>query len=189
MPTAKHKIMLGDILPPLNSYIAEYGNPIDLSAYTLKFRLLDSANTVVLDDVTSGVTAHPTQTFTAEADDEYLTCNGHGCEPGYQIVLANSGGALPTGLATATRYWPVNITPNRFQVAASPGGPAVTFTTDGTGTHTFYIVGSCQMDFASTEVDTAGLFKGYWRLYSGSEFSTFPKGQGEYIPVEVSALG
>ena len=42
---------------------------------------------------------------------------------------------LPTGLSTLPTYHVVNKTANTFQVAATNGGAAVTFSDDGTGTH------------------------------------------------------
>lgn len=164
------------------------GDPIDLTAYTLNFKMELEDGTVELAATATGVTAHPTQTFTAEADDDYLTCNGHGVTVDDQIVVANSGGALPTGLAASTRYWPVNITPNRFQLAASPNGAAINLTTDGTGTNTFYIVGSAQMDFAATNVDPAQLQRGWWVLSSGGETKTLPEGD-RWIEIAVVGVG
>lgn len=186
--TAKYTGILNDTLLPLNAVIVRNGNPVDLSGYTVKFEMEEDDGTAVLAATTTGVTAHPTQTFTAEADDDYLTCNGHGVQPGDQIVVANSGGALPTGLSASTRYWPVNITPNRFQVAASPEGAPINLTTDGTPTNTFYIVGSVQYDFASATVDEAGLFRGWFTITNGSEVHTFPNDE-HGIPVEIVGKG
>jgi hypothetical protein len=79
--------------------------------------------------------------FTAEADDETLTTALHGMTTGAgPYLLSNSGGALPTGLSAATLYWIIVLTVNTYQLAASLAdalaGTEVTFTTDGTGTHT-----------------------------------------------------
>lgn len=189
MPTATHKVMLNDILPPLNGIVIDRGEPVELSAYTPKFRLLDSSNTAVLDDVTAGLTVQPTQAFTVDTATNQIKCKAHGVKEGDKIAVANSGGALPTGLAASTNYFACEVSPDRFKLETYPGAGGITGLTAGTGTHTFYIVGSFQMDFSLTEVDAAGEFKGFIRLYSGSEYSTFPKGQGEYIPVSVSALG
>ena len=186
--TDKHKRMLGDTLLPLNAKIVLNGNPVNLPDYTVKFKIEQEDGTSVLAETATGVTAHPTQTFTAEADDDYLTCNGHGVKDGDQIIVANSGGALPTGLSASTRYWPINITANRFQLAAFDSGPAINLTTDGTGTNTFYIVGSVQYDFASGTVDEAGQFRGWFTITSGSEYHHFPS--DEYgLPIEIKNLG
>jgi hypothetical protein len=187
MPTATHKIMLGDILPPLNSVIIDGDGPVDLDSYTVKFRLLDSDNAVVLNDVTTGVTAHPTQTFTVDTSRDVLKCDKHGFRDSDQVKLSSTT-TLPGGLTTDWLFV-VNATPNEFQVSLTPDGLPIDITSVGSGTHSVKQRGAVQMDFGATEVDTAGRFKGYWRLYSGSEISTFPKGEGEFIPVVVSELG
>lgn len=81
------------------------------------------------------------RTFTAEADNETCTSNGHGFVTGKgPIVLSNAGGALPTGLNGAVLYWPIRVDANNFQLALSRKdavrGVVVAFSTDGTGTHT-----------------------------------------------------
>jgi hypothetical protein len=183
-----HQRKLGDTLKPLNSILYYGDDPYDIAALTVKFQMEGEDNgTSKVAESTTGVTIHPTQVFTAEADDEYLTCNAHGVKEGNQIVVANSGGALPTGLTASTRYWPINITPNRFQLAAYPGGPAVALTTDGTGTNTFYVVGSVQKVFLAADVNAVGRYSAWWTVYSGSDRATAPtNGQ---ITVEILPLG
>ena len=54
--------------------------------------------------------------------------------------ISNSGGALPTGLAASTNYWCIRVDANTLKVASSYANAIadteVTFSTDGTGTHT-----------------------------------------------------
>lgn len=184
-----HRITLGDTLIPLNSVLRwANGDPVDLSSYTLLFKMELEDGTTELATTSTGVDFHATRSFTAEADDDYLTCNGHGVTSIDQIIVANSGGALPTGLSASTRYWPVNITPNRFQLAASPNGAAINLTTDGSGTNSFYIVGSAQMDFAAANVDPAQLQRGWWVLSSGGETKTIPEGD-RWIEILIVAAG
>jgi hypothetical protein len=186
--TQKHTRILNNTLLPLNAVILLNGNPVDLSAYTVKFLMETDTGTSVLSETATGVTAHPTQTFTAEADDEYLTCRAHGVKEGDQIIVANSGGALPTGLSASTPYFAIQVTPNKFQLATLPGGAAINLTTDGTGTNTFYIVGSVQYDFAAATVDEAGLFRGWFTITSSTEYHHFP--DDEYgIPIEIKNVG
>lgn len=186
------KRMIGDTAP-INgvSYIDADRTPLDWTAtgYTPKIVIETQSGTVTLSATT--ITAHPTQTFTAEADDEFLTCNGHGVKAGDQIIVANSGGALPSGLSASTRYWPINITANRFQVAAYPDGPAVTFTTDGTGTNTFYVVGSWQAtngqaSFSSLTEQT------YWAwvaAYNGATLVETAPASKTGFPIEIVGQG
>lgn len=80
-------------------------------------------------------------TFTADNTTDRLAVTGHGLATGEGIGrLSNSGGALPTGLDNATDYWAINVDADHFQVANSRAnalaGTPVTFSDDGTGTHT-----------------------------------------------------
>jgi hypothetical protein len=54
---------------------------------------------------------------------------------GEQVVFSTTG-TLPTGLTAGTAYYVVNRTISTFQVAAAPGGSAITFTGSYTGTVT-----------------------------------------------------
>lgn len=165
------KRFVGDTVP-INgiTYIDSDGTPLDWTAtsYTPKLSIETQGGTESL--AATSITPHPTQTFTAEADDDFITCNDHGVKPGDQIVVANSGGALPTGLSASTRYWPINITPNRFQVAAYPDGPAINLTGDGSGTNTFYVVGSWQATNAQCAFSslTVGEYVVHVAAFSGS---------------------
>lgn len=184
-----HRITIGDTLFPFKETLRDAnGNPYDLSLYTVTFVLETYDGTSELAATTTGVTAHPTYTLTAEADDDYLTYNGHGLTEVDQIIVANSGGALPTGLSAATRYWPVNITENKFQLSTLPDGPPINITADGTGTNTFYRVGQVQMDLAAAQVDTAGVFYGWFILTSSTETLHWPSGD-KHIEVRVVGLG
>lgn len=63
----------------------------------------------------------------------------HGKSVGDAIFLSNSGGALPTGLFNNIRYFLVNVNAGDFQLALTPGGSVVTFSDDGTGTHSYHV--------------------------------------------------
>lgn len=178
---------------PINgmTYIDDEGTPLDwtTTGYTPKLVIETDGGTVTL--AATSITAHPTQTFTAEADDDYITCNDHGVKSGQQIVVANSGGALPTGLSASTRYWPINISANRFQLATFPEGGAINLTTDGTGTNTFYVVGSwqatnAQASFSSLTVQT---YRAWVAAYNGAtQVETAPASKDGF-PIEVLAQG
>jgi hypothetical protein len=184
-----HTITLGDTLLPLNTILRTGdGDPLDLANYTVTFKMEQQGGTSELSETSTGVTKHPTQTFTASTSTDLLTCNGHGVKEGDQIVVANSGGALPTGLSASTRYFAVNVTPNAFSLATVPDGAAIDITAAGSGTNTFYIVGSVQMDFAAANVDTAGIYHGWFVLDSGSEDKHMPEGDRHY-EIRVVAIG
>jgi hypothetical protein len=112
---------------------ASYINPTGLAAHS------SNAFSVALQVPRALVVAD--FTFTAEADDEIVTAAAHGLQTGDGPVrISNSGGALPTGLAAATDYYVIKIDANTFYLAATRAaalaGTNLTFTTDGTGTHT-----------------------------------------------------
>lgn len=82
-----------------------------------------------------------TPTFTADASTDVCTLNSHGFVTGKgPVLVANSGGALPGGLAASTWYWPIRIDANTFKLATSRAkatyGTAIDLTTNGTGTNT-----------------------------------------------------
>ena len=184
-----HKRMVGSILLPLNSIIYRGEDPLSLASYTVKFQMEgETTGTSKVAESTTGVTAHPTQTFTGEADDDYLTCVAHGVQAGDQIVVSNSGGALPTGLSASTPYFAIDVSPNKFRLATIPSGPAVAITADGTGTQSFYIVGSVQKVFLAADVNTAARYSAWFSVYSGSDFASAPVTKQGLI-VEVVAFG
>jgi len=191
--TAKHKRIDDDTLHALNGIA--YRDQAQTMPYdwatagiTAKFEIETEAGTVVLAATATGMTAHPTQVFTAAAGTDLLTCNGHGVKEGDQIVVASSV-TLPTGLAASTRYFAVNVTPNAFALATVPNSAPIDITGAGSGTHTFYIVGSWQYDFSTVAAGTVGFFRGWASAWDGSsEIATFPA--DEYgIPIEIVSKG
>lgn len=185
--TERFPIMIGDTLEPLNVIISGIGGPKDLSAYTVKILVKDAANTVVLNDVVTGVTAQPTQAFTADASLDILKRSEHGVNNGQQVLLATSG-TLPGGLAVLTRYYVIESDDNRFKLTTSRTGTAIDITDAGTGNHTFAIIGSVQVDWQSTEVAAVRGLKAWIRLFLAGEIDTYPKDSAG-IPIDVKALG
>lgn len=170
------KYTIGDTLYAIAAILAhENGDPIDVAASTVKFMLKDSSGTAVVAATESNVSKQPTKDFTASVTTDRLTCNGHGVQAGWQIIVSNSGGGLPTGLSASTRYFARDVTPNSFKVSLEPDGAAIDITGAGTGTHSFYVVGHVQYDMQSDDVDTAGLYHYYFLITSGAEVGTFPK--------------
>lgn len=104
-------------------------------------------------------------TFTADNTTETLTATAHGLETGDgPLRLTNSGGALPTGLATATDYWIIRTGADTFKLASSLANAyastEVAFSTNGTGTHTI-------SDTASTQRGIDG-----WFVYTATQAET-----------------
>lgn len=178
-----------DTLIPINALLTwANGDPVNLASYTVSFLTETEDGTSDLAATTTGVTAHPTQAFTASATTDLLTCAGHGVKEGDQIVVANSGGALPAGLSASTRYFAINVTSNAFGLSSLPSGPTLDITDAGSGTNTFYIVGSVQMDLPSAAVDTAGTYRGWFKLTSGGETKYMPEGD-RWIELRVVEAG
>jgi hypothetical protein len=187
--TTYHKRMINNTLRQLNAIITAGpdNEPVDLTGLTVKFYMEEEATgTPEIAETATGITIHPTQTFTG-ATTGLATCNGHGVKEGNQIVVANSGGALPTGLAASTRYFAVNVTPNAFGLASLPGGQTV-ITAAGTGTNTFYIVGSVQYQFLAANVDTELRYRAWFVASSGSASADAPVAK-QGITVEITARG
>jgi hypothetical protein len=80
------------------------------------------------------------KTFTAVAVTDVCTSVAHGFVTGKgPVLVSNSGGALPAGLAASTWYWPIVIDADTFKLAAtranSAFGTAVDITDAGSGTN------------------------------------------------------
>lgn len=170
-----HILAVGDTLSPIGfalSHPATPPIPVDLAGKTLKvFGKKDDGSAWIAE---ADATAHPTRAFTVDTTDDWIIDNDNLAANGDQIVVSNSGGGLPSGLTAATRYFVRDRQPNRFRVSLSPGGDIVDITSAGTGTQSYYIVGSGQYDFADDDVAEAGTFWLWVRVYDGSEFDTFP---------------
>jgi hypothetical protein len=89
--------------------------------------------------VSATVTTPSAGTFTAAVTD-ICTKVAHGMKTGLVVMVSNSGGALPTGLAAATDYYVIRIDADTFKLASSlnnaNAGTAVDITGTGTGTQT-----------------------------------------------------
>lgn len=90
------------------------------------------------DTSTEAAAAEPDKTATVTmtiASPAVVTWTGHTLQAGDRVILTTSG-ALPTGLTAGTTYYVVNPATNTFQLAATPGGSAITTTGTQSGTHT-----------------------------------------------------
>lgn len=82
------------------------------------------------------------QTFTTTHATETLNIAAHGNETGAgPFRLKNDGGALPTGLTADTNYWITSTGTGTLKLASTKAlaladTPDITFSSDGTGTHT-----------------------------------------------------
>ena len=76
-------------------------------------------------------------TFTFDHTTDTLNRTSHGLTDNTLVFLTTTG-TLPSGLSTLGFYFVVSAAANTFQIANSQGGSAITFTSNGTGTHTVH---------------------------------------------------
>ena len=182
------RVTIGDTLTPLNTILRHAnGDPVDLSAYTVTFAMEEEDGDSELAETGTGVTSHPTQAFTADTTTDHVKCVGHGVQEGDQIIVASTT-TLPTGLSASTRYFARDVSPNAFKLEATPGSGPIDITGAGSGTHTFYVVGSVQMDFAAANVDTAGTYRGWFITTLSAEKKHWPEGDSWYT-IQILARG
>lgn len=167
-----HTLRVAETGSPLQLLILDGNDPVDMASYTAKVYGLEEDGDAWITEGVTGVTEHPTQTFTAVVASNRLVCNGHKYTENQQVVLSTSG-TLPTGLSAATRYYCRNVTPNDFNLSERPNGPAIDITSTGSGTHSVYGVGVVQYDFQTGDVDTVGNYRLEMRLYDGSDRPRF----------------
>lgn len=174
MSEQKHVVAVGNTRSLILFRLRQSDGPVSLSGLTVKVVGEQDDSDVWFAERTTGVTAEPTYTFTADATTNKLAHNKTPAQNGDEVVLTNSGGALPAGLAASTRYFVVSKEPNAFQVSLTPDGPPVDITGTGTGTHSYAIVGSVSVDLQTADVTTSGTFWLWVNVYDGSEYDTFP---------------
>lgn len=165
----------GDTSRKLGALLMSGSKPVDLSGKTVKFWMQDEDGADVVAEVALAAgDVQPTQVFTVDTALNLIVANDHRVEENMQIVVAAQT-TLPSGLFASTRYFAHDITDNSFKLSrfAKGIGP-VTLSSSGVGTLTFYIVGSCQYDFAAGDVDTVGDYPYFFRVYDGSERDTYP---------------
>lgn len=160
-----HITTKGDTRTALGLRCMQSGKPIDWTGKTAQFFMTNDDGEIVIAESTAGVTAHPAIPFTCDADGNWLTSKGHivdACEE----LLFSSTGTLPGGLEAGTRYFPVAIERNRFQVSLAEDGTPITITDGGTGNHKYIVVGSVQKVFTGDDVSVAG---DYWAYFTCTE--------------------
>lgn len=77
-----------------------------------------------------GTKQYSAQAVTLTNATEIVNLTSHGLVAGQRMVF---GGTLPAELSQQVVYYVLVVTANTFQVALSPGGSAVAFSTDGAG--------------------------------------------------------
>lgn len=168
-----YTVTKSDTNTPFARRLVQGGKPLSLSGLTVKVlgKSYDYSTTWITEG-TTGITAEPTYTFTA-ASTGLATHARHKVRDGHQIIVSNSGGALPSGLSASTPYFAVQVTENGFGLATTPGGVSV-ITGAGSGTNSYYIVGMVLYDWQTADLATTGTYRLYFKVFNGSEYDTFP---------------
>ena len=100
------------------------------------------------------------QTITATNATNVLNATTHLLVDTDRVMLISTAADLPLGLDSETVYYVVTATANTFQVSLTSGGAAVTFSDDGTGTHSVLAVTQCtlvdQGDFDTGKATLSG---------------------------------
>lgn len=154
----KHTRTKGDTRTPIGALLVQGGKPVDLAGKTVSVIVEQNDGESEQAETSTGVTAHPTFTFTADVNNNWILHNDHRVKPGDQIVVSSTT-TLPGGLTASTRYFARDVEDNCFRLAATRAGTAIDITSAGTGTHIYYVVGSVQYTPAAEVVDAAGV---YW---------------------------
>lgn len=181
---------LDDTLTPWSIYISEFNGTVpDLDDYdSVEFHAWSDAACPATDLVawtSSNVTSQPTKAFASDTTVgiKSLYCVNHGLRTGMQVKLTTSG-TLPTGLATASRYYVVRVNGHNFWLCKQRTGTPIEITDTGSGTHNFEILGHVQYQPQAADVDTAGAFRCEVRIVGSAVNETFP-GTAEGIPLSV----
>lgn len=184
---------VGDTRKPISGYLVSYEGdvktPIELDGLVVEFKMESTTGTAKVAQTSSNVTIQPTLNFTANPTTDKIKAVAHNLSKGMMLQLSNSGGALPGGLEATERYFIIDTEPDYFKLSASPNGAKIDITGEGTGTHSFYVVGHVQYQWQSADVDTAGVYRCWFIVKDSGKPEHFPTrdnegdGQGNGIKV------
>lgn len=173
----------GDTRTPIGIVCYQSGNPVDLDGLTVKFAA-DYANGENLVEATEeGVTVHPPYVCTAEPSTSRLIHNGTPTKKNDQIRFTTTE-TMPPGLSTGVNYFVTDKRVNSFKVALDPVGPPVTFTA-GSGTLSYFVVGSAQWQPTDEAMETAGKYPCWFIVFDAEgRPDHFPVGKNMFLVIE-----
>lgn len=79
------------------------------------------------------------EVYTVDTSSDEVIKTAHGYSNG-KMVKVETTNTVPGGLATATLYYIVNATTNRFQLSTTEGGAPINITSAGSGVQTFWVI-------------------------------------------------
>ena len=94
-------------------------------------------------------------------------------------VQYHSTGTVITGLTNNVVYYIINVTPTSFELSATPGGPAIVLSSDGTGTQSFILgnrytfVGTREITDLTFDTQANTTDGGYFLLNSASNLRQY----------------
>lgn len=129
------------------SVAALTSSTISMSETVWPYNVAAALNSIYFDPVTRKIykartAGISTTSLTFDSVNDKVNWTAHGRANGDILALAVSGGTVPTGLTVSTPYYLINADTNTFQIALTPDGDPINFTTSGTGTITGYINGA-----------------------------------------------
>lgn len=105
--------------------VGEFNNPSTNASARRTRGIIEATTTNVVNSGTLEGTA------VIEADDETFTIAGHGMANGTQVTVTNLTGSADDVLNENVTYYVRDTATNTFKLAATPGGGAIAFATDG----------------------------------------------------------
>lgn len=174
-----HVVQKGDTKSKLARILVNGDTPVDLTGLTVKvFGETNAGGADWIAESATGVTAHPTNAFTTNTLDDFdvILDDDTLAKDGDQVKFSSTT-TLPAGLVSGTWYFVKDAFPGGFKVSRQPNGSTLNITDAGTGTHTYIIRGSVQYEWQTADIDTAGTFWMWFRVYaSGSStvYDTYP---------------
>jgi hypothetical protein len=108
-----------------------------------------------------------TQTFTASSSGGLLLtwAGGTPLANNTAITVANTGGALPTGLTANVAYYVINTSATTFNLSLNATGSAITYSNAGSGTNTFSTIDMNKPKFFTNFGYTDGVTGLYTYIY------------------------
>lgn len=179
MSAYNFQAVVGDQRTAWSTRLYDPGRNNNLAGLTVTFAMYTSSGTVYLAATSTGISIQPTQTFTADASTDKITCVAHGVKAGWEVIVSTSALDLPAGLLTTARYFAKDITPNTFRLSLEPNGAMVDITNAGTGTHSIAVIGHVQYSPALAAVATAGTYKGKFVVTESTLTDTYPNDAGK----------
>lgn len=184
-----HRLTLGDTLTPLGLTLMQGGEPVDLDGKSVKVVGKKDDGSAWIAERTTGVTAQPELGFTvtASAASNRFAASNHRFRGGETVRFASSGD-LPTGIEAETNYVVRLPSQHAFQVSLPNSMATLGLADSGSGTITCYPLGRVVVDFQPTDVDEAGTFWLWLKVYDDNgEAATFPM-DGRKLGVEIASV-